>query len=276
MYIYWEYYIDTMTLSKPTPHYLAELNRHERDEFITFEEGPHIYTVCGERGTYTSVTTWNHRHFDHFDADGIISNILRSRRMSDPTYKYYGMSAKQIKDSWDKNRDSAASAGTNMHYDIECYFNQSPNENTSLEYEYFLRFVRDFPELKPYRTEWMVYYEEYKISGSIDMIFENPDGTLQIYDWKRCKEIEYDSNFGKYAKTPCIAHLPDTNFWHYSLQLNMYKVILEHKYGKKITGMYLICLHPDSAFKTYDRIEVPVLESEMTNLLKVRQQELCL
>ena len=276
MYIYWEYYIDTMTLSKPAPHYLAELNRHERDEFITFEEGPHIYTVCGERGTYTSVTTWNHRHFDHFDADGIISNILRSRRMSDPTYKYYGMSAKQIKDSWDKNRDSAASAGTNMHYDIECYFNRAPNENTSLEYEYFMRFVRDFPELKPYRTEWMVYYEEYKISGSIDMIFENPDGTLQIYDWKRCKEIEYDSNFGKYAKTPCIAHLPDTNFWHYSLQLNMYKVILEHKYGKKITGMYLICLHPDSAFKTYDRIEVPVLESEMANLLKVRQQELCL
>lgn len=265
-----------MTLSKPAPHYLAELNRHERDEFITFEEGPHIYTVCGERGTYTSVTTWNHRHFDHFDADGIISNILRSRRMSDPTYKYYGMSAKQIKDSWDKNRDSAASAGTNMHYDIECYFNRAPNENTSLEYEYFMRFVRDFPELKPYRTEWMVYYEEYKISGSIDMIFENPDGTLQIYDWKRCKEIEYDSNFGKYAKTPCIAHLPDTNFWHYSLQLNMYKVILEHKYGKKITGMYLICLHPDSAFKTYDRIEVPVLESEMANLLKVRQQELCL
>ena len=274
MYIYWEYYIDTMTLSKPAPHYLAELNRHERDEFITFEEGPHIYTVCGERGTYTSVTTWNHRHFDHFDADGIISNILRSRRMSDPTYKYYGMSAKQIKDSWDKNRDSAASAGTNMHYDIECYFNRAPNENTSLEYEYFMRFVRDFPELKPYRTEWMVYYEEYKISGSIDMIFENPDGTLQIYDWKRCKEIEYDSNFGKYAKTPCIAHLPDTNFWHYSLQLNMYKVILEHKYGKKITGMYLICLHPDSAFKTYDRIEVPVLENEMANLLKVRQQEL--
>ena len=95
----------------------------------------------------------------------------------------------------------------------------------------------DFPELKPYRTEGCVYYEELKLSGSIDMIFENPDGTLQIYDWKRCKEISYDSSFGKFAKTPCISHLPDTNFWHYSLQLNVYRAILELKYGKKVTGL---------------------------------------
>ena len=65
------------------------------------------------------------------------------------------------------------------------------------------------------------------------MIFENPDGSLQIYDWKRCKEISYDSYYGKAAITPCISHLPDTNFWHYSLQLNVYKNILEIKYGKK-------------------------------------------
>ena len=30
---------------------LSKKNAHPRDEFITFEEGPHIYTVCGERGT---------------------------------------------------------------------------------------------------------------------------------------------------------------------------------------------------------------------------------
>ena len=54
-------------------HYLSGKNAHPRDEFITFEEGPHIYTVCGERGTYKSVTTWNHSHFSQFDADGIVS-----------------------------------------------------------------------------------------------------------------------------------------------------------------------------------------------------------
>jgi hypothetical protein len=119
----------------------------------------------------------------------------------------------------------------------------------------------------------MVYYEEMKLSGSIDMIFENPDGTIQIYDWKRCQEIVNESNFGNYATTSCISHLPDTNFWHYSLQLNTYKKILEDKYGKKVTGLYLVCIHPDNAYKSYERIQVPILEKEMTDLFNVRLAE---
>jgi hypothetical protein len=256
------------------PTYLATKNAHPRDAHISFEEGPHIYTVCGERGTYTSVTTWNHRHFDHFDADAVIKQILANKRnMSNPAYKYYGLTGDQIKAQWDAKRDSAAGAGTNMHYDIECFYNGLTVVNDSVEYQWFQRFVADFPELTPYRTEWMVYYEELKISGSIDMIFENPDGTLLIYDWKRCQEINCENGFGKFAKTSCISHLPDTNFWHYALQLNMYKTILEHKYGKKVVGLYLVCLHPDNAYKTYERIEVPFLDKEMADLVQVRLNE---
>ena len=79
-----------------------------------------------------------------------------------------------------------------MYYDIECYYNNCPNENTSIEYQYFEKFLKDYPDLnkRPYRTEWTVFHEEWKLAGSIDMIFENEDGTLQIYDWKRCKDIK--------------------------------------------------------------------------------------
>ena len=60
----------------PVPTYLAELHPHPRDKDISFEEGPHIYTVLGDRGGYTSVTTWNHHHFEKFDSNKIITNIL--------------------------------------------------------------------------------------------------------------------------------------------------------------------------------------------------------
>jgi hypothetical protein len=193
--------------------------------------------------------------------------------MNDPSYKYYKKTKADIKAEWDKNRDCAAAAGTKMHYDIECYFNGLDVKNDSLEFSYFQNFVKEYPDLIPYRTEWMVYYEELKLSGSIDMIFENPDGTLQIYDWKRCQEIKHEDPYGKCAITPCISHLPDTNFWHYALQLNVYKMILEHKYGKKVTDLYLVCIHPDNIYKNYQRIKVPFLEKEMKDLIEVRKSQ---
>jgi hypothetical protein len=284
-------------MSKIPPTYLALKNAHPRDPYIEFDEGPHIYTVHGEGG-YTSVTTWNHHHFSLFDADAVIQGILKNRRHStDPTYKYYGKTAEMIKAEWDKNRDSASGAGTNMHYDIECYYNNVPLQNDSIEYKYFQRFLHEFPTfdhvpsflktkdddpitkkpitLVPYRTEWMIYYEELRLSGSVDMVFENPeDGSIQIYDWKRCKEIVYENPYGKTALTESIRHFPDTNYWHYALQLNTYKTILEEKYEKRVTGLYLVCLHPDNPYKTYDRIDVPFLEKEMATLFAERRAEI--
>ncbi len=257
-----------------TLSFLSTKNAHERDKDISFEEGPHIYTVLGDRGGYTSVTTWNHEHFEKFDTDKIINNILKSKNMENPDYKYYGKTAEDIKKMWDDNRDKAAQAGTNMHNDIECFYNGMEVKNDSDEFGYFEKFYTDYKDLKPYRTEWMVYYEDLKLSGSIDMVYENPDGTLQIYDWKRCQEIKHEASFGKFAKTKCISHLPDTNFWHYALQLNMYKTILEHKYDKKITDLYLVCMHPDNKYKMYERIKVPILDKEMDELIKLRKQQL--
>ena len=252
--------------------YLAKLNVHPRDKFIQFEESTHVYTVHGDK-TYTSVTTWNHHHFPKFDSDKIIKQIINSRKhKTDPEYKYYQMTAGQIMNMWNANRDGAASSGTNMHYDIECYYNQMEVSNNSIEYRYFQNFLRENPHLHAYRTEWTIFHEELKIAGSVDMIYENPDGTLLIYDWKRCKEIIKENLYGGTATTECIKHLPDTNFWHYSLQLNTYKTIIEEKYGKKVVGLCLVCLHPNNS--DYQLIEVPFMEKEMTDLFQYRREML--
>ena len=126
---------------------------------------------------------------------------------------------------------------------------QLPND--SEEWQYFLQYAKQYPEMKPYRTEWMIYHEDLKIAGSVDMVYRNPDGTLLIYDWKRCKEIVKVNAYGSTATTECVRHLPDTNFWHYALQLNTYKNIIEQKYGAKVVGLCLVCLHPDNSNGSY-------------------------
>jgi len=132
----------------------------------------------------------------------------------------------------------------------------------------FSAVVADHPDLRCYRTEWMIFDEDVKIAGSIDFVSENADGTLTIYDWKRCKEIKKTNSYGDYAITECIAHLPDTNYWHYALQLNTYKTILERKYGKKVQALFLVGLHPN--LPSYKLYKVPVLEQEMKELFALR------
>ena len=106
------------------------------------------------------------------------------------------------------------------------------------------------------------------------MVFENPDGTLLIYDWKRCKEIVKANGFNKWGNKECIEHLPDTNYWHYCLQLNTYKAILEEKYGKTVTGLYLVCLHPENKNKNFQRIKVVDLHKEVGDLFQLRKQQI--
>ena len=54
---------------------------------------------------------------------------------------------------------------------------------------------------------------------------------VDVRAWKRCKDIS-KNGWGKYALTESIDYIPDSNFWHYTLQLNMYKYILESKYDE--------------------------------------------
>jgi len=274
---------------------LSVINAHPRDANIKFYEKDHKYVILTEPGIkYTSVTTWNHEHFPKFVADDIITSMMKSKGWKEG-HKYWGLTPEQIKSQWNTNKDAVAGAGTDLHYEIECFNNNALlskgytnkelydlyliNNKESLsskaiEWQYFINFVRDNPDLKPYRTEWTVYHEDVKISGSIDMIYENPDGTLSIYDWKRAKNITRINQFNKFALPPQICHLPDSNFWHYALQLNTYKAIIEQKYGKIVKDLFLVRLHPDAEEKNYELIKLPDLSVEIKDLFEERKKQL--
>lgn len=273
---------------------LANIHSHPRDKEISFYEETHTYTIATDlESTYTSVTTFIHSHFPHFNADEVIDNMMKGKNWKEG-HKYWGMTKEQINELWNKNRDEVSSSGTTMHFNIECfmnnpniekgydhkdllnYYNENiPLENISpLEWQYFIQYVQQTKHLKPYRTEWTIFDEDLKLSGSIDMVYENPDGTLMIYDWKRAKDIVRINNFNRYATTYCISHLPDSNFWHYALQLNIYKGILERKYGKKVTELCLVRLHPEAEEQTFELIHLPILTTEVNDLFNERLESL--
>lgn len=155
-------------------------------------------------------------------------------------------------------------------YEYEIKNNIITSDDKGDEWNYFLKYLKDTYWYKPYRTEWKIYHEELKIAGSIDMVYENSDGTLSIYDWKRAKEIQKYNIYKKYSVGECLKNVPDTNFYHYSLQLNLYKYILETKYNKKIKDLYLVRLHPNNKNKTYDLIECKDMTNEIISLVKHR------
>ena len=248
---------------------LENINSHDRDKNIKFQENGHVYYVKREKG-FKSVTTLVHDAFEKFNANKIIDNMMKSPNW--PKNKYYGKTKEEIKALWKENGQEAAKMGTAMHAMFEFYYNNIKPEVIesyvgTKEHEYFMNFVRDHEFLKPYRTEWNVYHEDYKIAGSIDMIFMNEDGTLSIYDWKRCKAIEKFNGFGKSCLVKGLNHISDTNYWHYTFQLNIYKFILETKYGFQVKDLHLVVIHPENSFNNYEKIQLPFIQNDVKKLL---------
>lgn len=252
---------------------LAFVNEHERDKHIVFDEPTHTYTVKGSYKGYISCTGFIHSFFGHFDPDAIIAKMMRGPKWSES--QYFGMTAEAIKKKWNDNGRSASEAGTEMHLAIEQYFNGAEHLIPARvlgtrEWSHFVAFWNRFKdEIEPYRTEWEVFVEEIKLAGSIDGIFRSKrDGSILIYDWKRSKEIKMENNFQ--SGLGPLSHLPDCNYWHYSLQLNIYRYILENYYGEHVSDMYLVILHPDQ--QSYKRMRLNRMDEEVEAMIECRRR----
>jgi len=254
---------------------LSVANAHPRDKDIEFDEPTHRYTIKGECDKWISCTGFLHDFFPHFDPDLTISKMMASPKWK--LSKYYGKTPKEIKDEWSNSGKEASGAGTAMHLAIEQFLHGSeeviePSVLLTKEWKYFMNFWRDCGhDLVPYRSEWEVYSEPHKLAGSIDMIYyRKSDGKYVIYDWKRSKGIKTDNTFENgYAP---LSHLPNCNYWHYTLQLNVYKWFLETYYGLEIGDLYIVIFHPDNT--NYQRMRLNILKDEVLEMLDCRKRAL--
>ena len=304
-------YKDSPSPSPMKPTYLAEKYHHPHDERISFVEETHIYTIDGDSSFTSVTTFLHHQFPAFHAEEVIPSLLGEWRTFNGKKYPNKGKYRKtaianiqkrleergetatedsaagllndsntpEYKEEYDaviKQWAATSSSGTKTHADIEYFYNQINVENDTPEYAYFQKFNEDFKKVytqyRPYRTEWTVFYKELKLAGSIDMVYENiEDGTLMIYDWKRVKDIAYEAFGDATATSPHLQGVPNSNFWHYSLQLNTYKAILESQYGKKVTRLMLVRLYPDAP--TYELHECADLQKEVKALFDERREQ---
>lgn len=261
---------------------LSKINAHPRDAHIAFDEPTHKYYVNGTCQGNISCTGFIHEFFGHFDPKKTIAKMRKSANWA--SSKYFGKTDEEIMKEWSDSGKQASTAGTAMHLAIEQYMHGAyseidPDMMLTPEWKYFTKFWKECGhDLEPYRSEWEVFTDalepfdgerKIKLCGSIDMVYRRKsDGKFVIYDWKRSKEIKSDNPFEK--GLPPLEHLPDTNYWHYTLQLNVYKWILEKYYGLEVADLYLVIIHPDAP--SYRRMRLNILDDEVEDMIECRRR----
>lgn len=238
---------------------LAQRNKHPRDDYVTFTEKGHLYTLWNGKHP-TSVTTLLGKCFPSFDAKRIANFIVRGKNYM--TGEYAGMTVDQIVEHWSKNGKEASDKGSYLHKEIELYLNGEISWSQNPDFPLFLSFWKHFTEANPnwkvYRTEWIIFDEEGHVAGSIDLTLINEHGQLALVDWKRSKEIYIKSKDGTFGYGE-LCHLENSNLNKYRLQLNCYRHIIEKNYGFEVVSMFIVALHPNNALT----IEVPRMEREI-------------
>ena len=262
--------------------HLSRINHHSRDEHIRFHEPTHKYYVNGTCEGNISCTGFVHEFFGHFNPKETLAKMRKGKNWVNS--KYFGKTDDEIIAEWNASGKAASEAGTAMHLAIEQFLHGSPEQidpsiKETPEWKYFMKFWEDCGhDLEPYRSEWEVFTDsltpiegerKIKLCGSIDMVFRRKsDGKYVIYDWKRSKEIKSNNPFA--SGLPPLEHLPDTNYWHYTLQLNVYKWMLENYYGIEIGDLYLVILHPDNS--SYKRMRLNILSDEVEDMIECRRK----
>lgn len=233
-----------------------ETNKHVRDNQIRFDGDSHTYTINGS--VYKSVTTLVEECFEQFDTDYWAKRKAPSM----------GMSIQEVKDLWARKAENSRNLGTLMHEKIERFYLGLPNDSDPT-YKIFQQFTHEY-ELHPYRTEWAIFDEDSKIAGTLDFL-DYQDGVFTIYDWKRSNKVvvrgkpEKISPWGKHALKP-IQHVYDTTYWHYALQVSIYRYILEKNYGISVSHSRLAVFHPECYCPQV--VDVPYMEKEVISILQ--------
>lgn len=297
-------------LKKIDPQVLLKRNGANLFPGITFLEKPHEYwlsdeiyvklckaqgkPVTAEPGQWKrhrfsgSATAVAGKCFSPFVPDEAVNGIVNGKNYkTNPDYEYFGMTPEQIKLKW----LSANMLGTLLHYLIELFYNgygdQIDDCLKEVTWRGFLKFHREHVvgKLMPYLTEMRVYDLEYDVAGSIDAVMVRIDEYEQaqregrapkiiLIDWKRTSKLSKSAWGGEMAAPP-LQDFPDSNYYKYGVQLNVYKKVIERNTEHTVEAMYLCRFNPNLG-EDFQLEKVEDYGKQIDDLLAIRKAELAL
>ena len=231
------------------------------DNNIRLNEELHEYRLLDRpETTFTSVTTYVEHFFEGFDALRIATKLVSNHP------KYSNHTVESLMAEW----TATAEYGTRVHHEIEDWIKEKkePQDQKALNGRDWIEQYRLRSDMEVH-SEVIVYTTELSIAGTVDILAkDNSTGKYDIIDWKTSKKIETNSYGQKMGTHATTRHVMDCNFYHYSLQLSLYRYILEEYYGLKIHNQLIAHLKDDGV----SALVTPYMHDEIIQMLKHREE----
>jgi len=213
--------------------------KYSKNKKVSFDSGTHSYFLKDKK--LTSVTTLINKFKNEFDSDFWSKKIAKKENTTQEA----------ILKKWKDKAFKSTEIGTAIHKIFEDYtnvnycvtngklefeynkLNPEFSEDFNLKKEVSLKFINDFfltKRLIPVESEFIVYNDF--LAGQLDMICKDQEGNFYILDFKTNEKIDTYS-YGKSMKG-IFSHLDDASYFHYCLQLSIYKKMLKEYDIKKI------------------------------------------
>ena len=226
------------------------------DPNITLEDEGHIYTLATHPDKeFISCTTLLKPLFDPFEPEKVAADLISWH------WKYKDRTVEDLVEEWRLTGES----GTESHKELEDYifFGKEPITPKGKQGKRWVDFIIEKDKYDWY-PEVILYNKDLGIAGMIDLILvDRKTGMLHVFDWKTNKKIAFKGYRGKKGIAPQTKHMPDCEYSIYSLQLSIYKYLLENFYGFKVESLHIVHLREDS----YNVIPVKYLEHEVEVIL---------
>lgn len=215
---------------------------------IIFDQNRHTYSYNGVY--FDSVTQVLNKLKPEFKRDEIAT------RKAIKT----GQPRQDILKSWDLISKQALEKGTAVHNYIDESLAHRQTTLKGIEkralvetnaFDHFWFAAKEF--YVPEYTEYIVGDAEFKVAGTIDAVFlDEEDSRHYLFDWKTGRKYRTQNDWGETLKSP-FDYLDNCERVNHSLQLSLYRLILERNTDLDIGGMYVI--HLSDEYEVYEAVD---------------------